>query len=178
MTVITEKLIDIDEIRTIIHRRISSATSERKKGWPKILRDPEPDWSHHFKNGQFLLYFLDYDLLKLQINFANTRYGPLPGLIAPSANEPAAMDLDRSKNIDLQSNYFEGVFILRLGEDCTVTVKNHPISINLPQYGSLRYSIPLAFIITMGEEITTHDIPERFDELLAYSLGLWSKNEP
>lgn len=177
MTVLIENSIDLDEIKKIIYRRILSAAEEQKKYWPSVLKEPEPYWSHSYSRGVFLLYFLNYDLLKLQIDFAGTRYGPLPGLIAPSSNEPAAMQIEGSSNLELQSNFFQGSFVLRLGKDCTVTVKDHPISLTLPQYGSVNYSIPLAYIVSTGNKISSYDIPEKVDELLAYSLGVWSENE-
>lgn len=171
-----EDEIDVEEVRSVINRRIVSPPSSRKYLWPKVVQDQEPHWAHYYENGRFLLYFLDYNLLRIQNQFQNTKYGPLPGLFTTSDKDRCMTRLEGSTNIFLRSNYCPEMYLLNLGQDCTITVQEHPIQLTIPSYGQLSYQIPLAYIITTGQTIAPFDVCQKLDELVAYSIKSWSGN--
>lgn len=168
------EVIDVEEIRSVINKRIISVPASIKYLWPDILQDPEPLWAHYYKNGIFLLYFLDYELLRLQSQFHHTKYGPLPGLFTTSASDRCLISVDRSTNVFLGSNICTGQHLVKVGQDCTITVSQHPIDIQLPEFGRVHYFLPLAYIISVGDLIAEYDINQKLDELIAASIKSWS----
>ena len=123
MSVLIDSAIDIDEVKDIIERRLISPPMSLKYLWPKILQDEDPHWAHYYENGKFLLYFLDYQLLRLQNQFQNTKYGPLPGLFVTSEDDPCFSKLEGATNFYLKSNYCPEFYLLDVGKDCTVTIQ-------------------------------------------------------
>lgn len=160
-------------ISDTITNRIVNAPAGFKYGWPELLRDPDPHWSVYSVNNVFVLYFLNYDLLRLTNQFQHTKYGSLPGLIKVDSEFGCMAGLSNSRNSIFSANFAPGMYLLDVGADSTAVIQSHSIDITLPQFGRIRYTIPIAYLVSTGPNISPYDIPQKLDELIAYTVKNW-----
>jgi hypothetical protein len=104
--------------------------------------------------------------------YRSKRFDPFPGLIT-FGNLGSAFRVEKSRYMLIQSCSVENAYALSLGNDSTIIMVDHKQSIKTQELGRVEYHIPLAYIVSYGDEINKATVYEYFEGLIAYSINMW-----
>lgn len=166
--------IDIERIESVIKKRLISAPPAAKSSFPKILKQKLVSWASIPESKYFLVVFLDTAEQSRINDFIKMNLNPFPGLIT-TGNESAAFKVENSRYLVVKSNNVCNSFTFSLGPDSTILLEDHRQGINTKDFGQVDYLIPLAYILSYGDEINEATLPEYFEGLVAHSINLWMK---
>lgn len=168
---VSDRPIDLEKIKSIIEKRLVHAPQEAKSVFPAVLQQKQVSWATISEPQYFMIVFLTPEEKKRINEFREKRLNPFPGLIT-SGSEGAAFRVE-SRYLTIRSCTVSNSFALSLGPDSTVIIENHSQSVNPKDIGPISYKIPLAYLLSYGNEINTATLYEYFDGLVAYSTNVW-----
>lgn len=160
------------KIKEIIEKRLAHAPEKIKKAFPDVLKHHQLSWVTISPSEYLMVVFLnpgDENRIK---EYTSKRFDPFPGLIT-QGNQGSAFRVEKSRYMIIQSCSVENAYALSLGSDSTIIMANHKQSINTGDIGQVEYHIPLAYIISYGDEINKATVYEYFEGLIAYSINMW-----
>lgn len=171
--------VEIKKIKKIIERRIITAPIDFQDSFPDVFKG-KVQWFSYSNDKVFLLVFLDSIEMERILEHSIKKYDPFPGLITfePSVNAAIRIMAD-SKN-----NFFTGctvseMYSFSIGQDATFIIQDHSQILQTKEIGEINYKVPLAYIISFGENIQKENVYQSLDELIAYSIKVWrEKDEP
>ena len=103
-------------------------------------------------------------------------YPPFPGLIAPSSNVKANWRLENSKKILIKDCSLKNIYAVSLGKDVMVIFVNHTQSIKTEQLSEYKYKIPLAYLVSYGDEINRATWDDYLENFIVSSMRVWRSN--
>lgn len=164
--------INPDKIKEIIEQRFTHAPDKIKKFFPAVLQNSPFSWITFSPPDYLIILFLNPGDEKRINEYTSKRLDPFPGLITLE-NKGAAFRVDKSRYMLIQSCTVNNSYALSLGRDSTIIMVDHKQSIKTQELGQVEYHIPLAYIISYGNEISKATIYDYFDGLIAYSINMW-----
>ncbi len=99
---------------------------------------------------------------------------PLVGLIT-TGRKGAAFRVEKAKCVVVRSCTVTDSFALSLGPDSTILLEDHHQEIQTVDSGAVCYTVPLAYIVSYGDEINCMTIYKYLDSLVCYSTNLWAE---
>lgn len=166
--------VDQEKIKGIIERRLLGASAEFSESFPDVLKH-EVRWIC-FSNEQLLmLMFLDEPESARIQDFDSKGYNLFPGLFTTEQTGGAMMGMSNSRNGVVSGCTSSGMNSFAIGPDCTFIVQNHTQILKTNELGEIKYTVPLAYFISFGEEITENSAYKSLEELVVYSIKSWGE---
>jgi hypothetical protein len=122
-------------------------------------------------DDNYILVVLHSHLRGRQIQKRESSFGqPFPGLLTTTKdNFRIAVTLDRAQRIIVSDDVFTGFdFCFLVGKDCTRIIEHLEYT---PYFPKVKTTIPLAYAVSFGAEITRSNCAEYFDDLLVYHIN-------
>lgn len=168
--------LDKQRIDHVLHKRLLDAPRSIKKHLDSIFDGEYKTYSVRTKYllGVFLLSKSEYGRVH---EFERKGYIPFPALYTTRDDQPAAFRFENSRNAYLKSNSIKNSIAFSLGCDSTLILENHSQSIVTKEIGEVSYRIGLGYLLTFGKEIDHYNVYEYLDELIAYSVKSWRRDE-
>jgi hypothetical protein len=164
-----------DRIKNILGRRLCPL--KPGEGAPPILDGRPTSWIT-FGDEHFLgLLLVDKEAMARIASYVTKNFHPLPGFITTDREQKAAFRVEKSKNGIFSQCVVTNLFSFSLGPDTTFVVVGHRQILKGTAEGDLEYEVPLAYIVSFGEEITNENVYEYLDDLIAYSVKSWRKSD-
>lgn len=167
-----DKTVEQERIASIVEKRLVRAPNEAKEAFPAVLKQERVSWATIFEPQYFMVVFLTPEEEKRVNEFVAKRLNPFPGLVT-TGSEGAAFRVEKSRYMTIKSCQVSNSFALSLGPDSTILIQDHSQSVNTQDVGLISYKIPLAYILSYGEEINEATFYEYFEGLVAYSTNMW-----
>ena len=165
-------VLDSAKIAAIIEKRLVRAPNEAKKAFPPVLKLARFSWATISEPEYLMVVFLTPEDEKRINESISKRVNPFLGLITVGP-QGAAFRVEKSRNMFIKSCTVSNSYAISLGHDSTIILEDHKQSIHTRDIGTVSYSLPLAYIISFGNEIDHATIYEYFESLVAYSTNMW-----
>ena len=163
------------KIRSIIKKRLIQAPPDIKAIFPQVLRQSKI-LSVIISEPEYLIVaFLTAEEEKRFNECVSKQIDPLVGLIT-TGPEKAAFRIDKAKCAIARSCSVTNKFSLSLGPDSTIVLENHHQIIQTADIGTVSYTLPLAYIISYGDDIDHATVYEYFEGLIVYSTNMWRES--
>ncbi len=170
--------IDTTKIKELIDRRIIHVSKEIKEILPDVIKG-EVRWVAFSNKDLMLLTFLDIEGMKRIQEYSNKGYDLFPGFITTSEGVGAGMRMTNSKYGFVSGCSVSGMYSFSVGLDSSFVVQDHTQTLKTNELGDIEYTIPLAYVVSFGEETSESNGYETLEELISYSIKTWrEKNEP
>lgn len=163
-----------DKIKEIIERRLLGATADYKDNFPEILKH-EIRWVCFSNEALLMLIFINEEELSRIQEFSNKGYDLFPGLITTDQTGSAMMRMENSKNGLISGCSVSGMHSFSIGKDCTFIAQDHTQALQTNELGEIKYTVPLAYFVSFGEDITENNAYKSLEELIVYSIKTWDK---
>lgn len=164
--------IDIEKIKKIIESRIITAPFDFKTNFPDVIKG-EVHWIAFANEKLILLVFLDAVQMRRVVDYDQRGFEPFPGLITTEPSLSAMMRMEKSKNNFVTGSSVSGMYSFSIGQDSTFIIQDHTQKLKTKEMGEVEYKVPLAYIISFGEDIEEDNAYQSLDELIAYSIKVW-----
>lgn len=168
--------IDSTKIRNIVQRRFVGAPRNYKESFPKVLRQHPPQWVSIANDRILALIFVSKTDLKRISDYRFKNYLPFPGLYTTASNTPSAFKMERSRFVVVENITVKDTVAYSIGTDSSFIIINHCQILTTPEAGTIEYKVPLAYIISFGDNITPETAYDHLDELIAYSVKIWRQS--
>lgn len=164
-----------EKIGEIIKRRLTDVDPETKAGFPPVLTAKKTYWIAFGDKRFFGLVFVDEAGMARVEDYKKRGLNPFPGFVLATEDRsiPAAFRINTSKNGLFDKCTVKNMVSFSVGQDSTFIVRDHTQSLDKTQAGDLSYNVPLAYIVSYGQEITPNNLHEYVEDLIAYSIKLW-----
>ena len=172
----TSQLSDEDKIKQIVEKRLVRVPTAMRKFLPPILSDPKFSLATVREKAYLLVAFLSEKDRKRIQDLTAQGYPPFPGLIAPSSNVKANWRLENSKKILIKDCSLKNIYAVSLGKDVMVIFVNHTQSIKTEQLSEYKYKIPLAYLVSYGDEINRATWDDYLENFIVSSMRVWRSN--
>lgn len=164
-----------ERIKSIIEKRLVYAPPDVKASFPPVLRQDrilsaiisEPDY--------LVVAFLTTEEEKRYQECMVKQIGPLVGLIT-TGPEKAAFRVERAICTTVRSCTVTNTYGFSLGPDSTILLEDHHQIIETTANGTVSYTVPLAYIISYGQDINHSTVYRHLDGLVAYSTNMWKES--
>jgi len=167
--------IDNTKIKELIDRRIIQVPKEIKEVLPDVIQD-EVRWVAFSNEKLMLLIFLDIEEMKRIQEYSNKGYDLFPGFITTSEGVGAGMRMINSKYGFVSGCSVSGMYSFSVGPDSSFVVQNHIQSLKTNELGNIEYTIPLAYVVSFGEDASESNSYEALEDLISYSIKTWREN--
>lgn len=162
-------------ITSIIEKRLVHAPSEAKITFPPVLKQDRVLWATISEPEYLMVVFLTAEDEKRINECVSKRINPFIGLITTGA-QGAAFRVEKARYTTMKSCSVSNSFAFSLGPDSTILLEDHHQTIQTSDIGAVSYTVPLAYIISYGDEIDHATVYEYFEGLVAYSTNIWRKS--
>lgn len=163
------------KIRSIIEKRLVQAPPDIKATFPPVLRQSKV-LSVIISEPEYLIVaFLTAEEEKRFNECVSKQIDPLVGLIT-TGPEKAAFRIDKAKYAIARSCSVTNKFSLSLGPDSTIVLEDHHQIIQTADIGTVSYILPLAYVISYGDDIDHATVYEYLEGLVAYSTNMWRES--
>jgi len=166
--------IDQERIKSIIQSRLSKTSKEVKEGFPEVLKRDPVYWATICEPEYLMIVFLTSDDQKRLDRAMSLSQNPFVGLITTSVG-PAAFRVEKAKYMTISGCQVTNSFTFSLGRDSTVILENHQQSVETKDMGPVSYTVPLAYILSYGDDINSVTVYDYLDGLIAFSESNWRK---
>ena len=117
--------------------------------------------------------FLDDEESKRIHEYGSKGYNLFPGLFTTEQAGSAMMKMSNGKNNIVSNCTSTDMHSFLIGSDCTFVVQNHTQILQTNEIGEIRYTVPLAYFVAFGDEITKSSAYRSLEELIIYSIKSW-----
>jgi len=159
-------------VSTIINKRLVKIPKKLKEPFPSILKQEQLSWATISEKDFLMVIFISADDKERISKNIKDNLNPFVGLIT-TEKVGAAFRVENSRYMYVNNCSVNNSYAISLGPDSTIILENHKQSILLENIGNVSYTIPLAYIISYGNEIDHASIFEYLDGLVAYSTNQW-----
>ncbi len=163
---------DLIKINEIIKKRLSRVAPSVKKSFPSVLQKKKIRWVAITEAEYAMIVILGSGDKKRINDYISKKLNPFPGLITVK-KESALFRAEGARYMTASECTVSNAYTFSLGKDSTIVLLNHTQSIETKNQGKLEYKIPLAYIVSYGDEINKATVYEYFDGLVAYSTNMW-----
>jgi hypothetical protein len=167
--------IDNSKITKLIERRIIEVSPEIKKSFPEVVQD-EVRWVAFSDDKLIYLMFLDAKEMERIEEFSEKGFDLFPGFITTNEEISTAIRFTNSKYGFVSGNSVSGMYSFSVGHDSSFVVQGHRQSLKTNEIGEINYTIPLAYVVSFGEDISETNIYKTLEELVSYSIKAWREN--
>lgn len=167
--------IDTEKIKAIIEKRLVQAPPNLKATFPPVLRQDRVLSAIISRSECLIVAFLTAEEEKQYSEFVSKQIDPLVGLITTGL-EKAAFRVERAKCVTARSCTVTNSFSLSLGPDSTILIEDHHQVIQEADIGVVSYTVPLAYIVSYGDEINSSTVYAYLESLVVYSTNIWTEN--
>ena len=165
--------INHSRVSNIIRKRLVSVAPAVREFLPPVLSRGQFSWAIFPTKGYLLVVFIsEQDKRRIQ-GLIKQSYDPFPGLITQASDVGAAFRFENSRNMILKGNAVENAYSISLGQDSTIILEDHKQCINTQELGKYKYTIPLAYLISYGDEVSETTVYDYLEDLMAYSISVW-----
>lgn len=174
----TDKSFNIDrtKINDILQRRFVVAPDLYKDSFPEILRQHPLDWVS-ISNDQILALIFVSQADRKRINdYQLKNYLPFPGLYTTRPGTRAIFSMKGCRFSVVKDVTVKNAVAYSIGEDTSFIIINHCQILTTPDADTIQYTIPLAYVISFGDNITPETAYDHLDELIAYSVKFWRQS--
>jgi len=162
-------------IRSIIEKRLIQAPSDIRAAFPPVLRQDsvlsmivsDPDY--------LIIVFLTAEEAKRLTEGDLCEIEPLAGLVTTGRDE-AIFRVEKARYATARSCTVVNSYGFSLGPDCTLLLEDHHQVIETDDAGTISYTVPLAYILSYGDDINSSSVYEHLEGLIAYSTNLWMES--
>ncbi len=168
--------INNEKIKEIIERRIIDASDDLKNYFPEAIQN-EVRWVAFSNENLIILIFLDISEMERIQKFSKKGYDLFPGFITTEENVSAGMRMSNSKYGLVKGCMISGMYSFSVGPDCSFIVQDHSQSLKTNEAGDIAYRIPLAYVVSFGEENTESNCYETLEDLVSYSIKDWREKK-
>ena len=164
-----------ETINTIIGKRLTRTSDPVVHLFPSVLKTKPTHWVTISNEQLLLIVFLDPGQMAQVQARHDQGLDPFPGLLISPGAGKAAIGLSNARNVELVGNRVQNMYSIEVGPDSTAIIENHFQSVQLSGQETIEYTIPLAYLITYGDEISEEFAYDTLDQLVAYSVSQWRK---
>ena len=168
--------IDQEKIKSIIEKRLVQTPPDFKAAFPPVLRQGRIVSAIISRPEYLIVAFLTAEEEKWFSECLSNQADPLVGLISTTP-EGAAFKAEKARCTTVRSCSVTNSFGFFLGFDSTILLEDYHQIIQAADIGKVSYRVPLAYIISYGEEIDHATVYEHLDNLVAYSTNMWSEGK-
>jgi hypothetical protein len=164
--------IDNSKIKKLIERRIIEVPPEITNCFPEVLQG-DVRWVGFSDDKLIYLMFLDAKEMARIEEFSEKGFDLFPGFITTNEEIGAGIRLTNTKYGFVSGNSISGMYSFSVGHDASFVVQDHRQSLKTNELGEIKYTIPLAYVVSFGEDISETNIYETLEELVSYSIKAW-----
>jgi len=163
---------DPERIRSIIDKRLIRARPDVKATFPPVLRQGSVLSAIIYEPEYLIIVFLTTEEEKRFRESLSRQIDPFVGLIT-TGPEKAACRAENVRYATVRSCTIANSFGISLGPDSTIILEDYHQIIDTDDFGTVSYTVPLAYIISYGNDIGRETAYEHLDGLVAYSMNMW-----
>lgn len=162
--------IDTTRITNIIEKRLTKAPKKLKESFPEVFHHQPVTWLTISQPEYLMVIFVQPGDISRITDPQYRNVHPFPGLVTLET-QGAAFRVENARNMIIQGNKVKNAYALSLGSDSTIIIENHNQELR-----DRNYYIPLAYIISYGDEINKATAYEYFEGIITYSINMWRAN--
>ncbi|MCP4610455.1 MAG: hypothetical protein GY845_17240 [Planctomycetes bacterium] len=161
------------KIEKLIEYRIIEVPRNIKRAFPKVIKK-QVRWVSFAIDQVLVLIFLDSkDMQRIQ-EYQRKGYDLFPGFITTEQSKEVAIRLTKNaRNNIFKDCDVSGMYSFLVDKDTTFIVQDHSQVIETNELGKINYRVPLAYVVSSGENALEQNVYESLDELIAYSIKVW-----
>jgi hypothetical protein len=163
------------KIKSIIEKRLIQTLPDVKATFPPVLRQGKVLSAIVSHPEYLIVVFLTAEEEKRFKDCLSRQADPLAGLVT-TGPEGAAFRVENARYTTARSCTVTNSFAFSLGPDSTILLEDHHQIIETADTGMVSYTIPLAFIISYGDDIDVTTVCEYLEGLVTYSTNMWREN--
>ncbi len=161
-----------ERIRSVIDKRLIRARPDVKATFPPVLRQGSVLSAIIYEPEYLIIVFLTAEEEKRFRESLSRQIDPFVGLIT-TGPEKAACRAENVRYAAVRSCTIANSFGISLGPDSTIILEDYHQIIDTDDVGTVSYTVPLAYIISYGNDIERETAHEHLDGLVAYSMNMW-----
>jgi hypothetical protein len=162
-------------IRSIIEKLLVQAPSDVRATFPPVLRQGKVLSAIISQPEYLIVAFLTAEEEKRFNECVSKQTDPFVGLIT-IRSERAVFRVENTKYATARSCTVTNSFAFSLGPGSTILLEDHRQIVETVDIGTVSYTIPLAYIISYGNDIDVATVYEYLEGLVIYSMNMWSES--
>jgi hypothetical protein len=166
--------IEQSRIKSTIEKRLIQAPPDIQAVFPPVLRQGRALSAIISEPEYLMVAFLTVEQEKQFGKCISRKTNPFPGLIT-TGRERAACRVEKAICATARSCVITNCFSFSLGADSTIILEDHHQIIETDTIGTVSYTVPLAYIVSYGDDIDQITVYEYLENLVAYSINMWSE---
>ncbi len=167
---------DLEKVKSVIEKRLIQARPDVKATFPPVLRQGRVLSAIISEPEYLMVMFLTEEEEKRYSECISRQINPFVGLIT-TGSEKATFRVEKARCVTVRScTVTNNLFSFSLGPDSTIFLEDHHQTIETVDIGEVSYTVPLAYIISYGDDINRTAVHEYLDGLVAYSTNMWREN--
>ena len=163
------------KIRSIIEKLLIQAPPDVKASFPPVLRQGRVLPVIVFQPKYLIVAFLTAEEERRFRECISRETDPFIGLIT-TGPERAAFRVEKARYVTARSCTVTNSFGFSLGPDSTILLEDHRQIVETTDIGMVSYTVPLAYIISYGDDIDPTTVYEHVEGLVIYSTNMWSES--
>jgi hypothetical protein len=167
--------VEPERIISIIEKRLTHAPPDIRASFPPVLRQGRVLSATISQPEYFMVAFFTAEQEERFGAYIATRTNPFVGLIT-TGPERAACRIEKATCAAARSCVVTNLFGFSLGPDSTILIEDHHQIIETADTGTISYTLPLAYVVSYGDQIYNATAYEYFDGLVAYSMNIWKES--
>ena len=163
------------KIRSIIEKLLVQAPPDVKAAFPPVLRQGRVLSAIISQPEYLIIAFLTAEEEKRFRECVSKQTDPFVGLIT-TGPERAVFRVEKARNTSARSCTVTNSFGFSLGPDSTILLEDHHQIVETADIGMVSYTVPLAYIISYGDDIDRETAYDYLEGLIIYSTNMWREN--
>ena len=168
-------LTEPQKIRSIIEKLLVQAPPDVKASFPPVLRQGRILPVIVFQPEYLIVAFLTAEEERRFRECMSRETDPFIGLVT-TESEGAAFRVEKSRYVTARSCTVTNSFGFSLGPDSTILLEDHRQIVETTDIGMVSYTVPLAYIVSYGDDINPTTVYEHIEGLVIYSKKMWSES--
>jgi hypothetical protein len=163
------------KIRSIIEKHLVRVSADIKAAFPPVLRQSRVLSAVVSQPEYLIVAFLTAEEEKRLSQCLSRETDPFAGLIT-TGPEKAAFRVEKATYATVRSCTVVNSFSLSLGPDSTILLEDHHQIIETIDIDTVSYTVPLAYVISYGDNINGTTVYRYLEGLVVYSTNMWKEN--
>lgn len=163
--------LDIQKIKKIIESRFLNVPDSIQQCFPDVLKG-NVQWIAYSDNSFSVLFFLNDQEMERVKEYNKKGLQLFPGFLTGEEGIGAGMRMENSKYGMVSGCSVSGMYSFSVGLNSTFVIENHTQELNTNELGTIKYTVPLAYVVSYDEN-SQEDFYENLDDLISYSIKRW-----
>ncbi len=164
--------LNIEKIKEIIERRFLNVPESINACFPDVLKG-DIQWVAFGDNSFSMLVFLDGLEMERVKDYSKKGLQLFPGLITSQSEIGAGMRMENSKYMIVSGCTMSGMYSFSVGGNSSFVIENHTQELKTNELGNIKYTVPLAYVVSYEDESSQEEFYENLDDLISYSIKKW-----